>query len=148
MSSELSQTELVRAATNDPALSDKEVKLGNLTITIVDLPYDDYTKFLTMVQPVIEAMASRITAGVLASSDGLGISQLVKYSADNLPEMVRIVCKQTMPDITIDEIKKEGKNPFNMALVVIKQIEQNKIIEDITDFFEKILPLLAGKKDQ
>jgi hypothetical protein len=141
---ELSQTEIVRAATNDPELAPVSFTLGDRTFKVLDLEYDSYITFLAKLEPLLKALANQFT-GVQYDYVGdakLNVTDLFKYCAEAIPEMATIVCRATDPDITVDEVKKLGKNPFKLAAVVLKQIEQNRIIADIASFFAQILPLL------
>lgn len=140
----LSTQEIIRAATNDPALSDVMVELGDRKFKIVDLSYDDYLVFLSRLQPVLSAVAGPMMGE--ANGPELSAATLLKYCADVLPELAQLVCKQTDPTITVDEVKRLGRSPFKLAAVVLKQIEQNKMISDITDFFVQIRPLLMMGK--
>lgn len=140
----LSDTEVIRAATNDPALSERQIKLGDRTFTIVDLEYDDYLVFITKLAPLMKAFASGLLAskGIGSESPSLDPLAIIEYCASDVPELALLVCSQTDKTITLKEVKKLGKNPFNLATVVLKQIEQNNMIGDITSFFAQILPLL------
>lgn len=143
----LNDREIIRAATNHPDLADDFIVLGTepntRTFPIVDLPYDDYTRFLVLLQPVIQ-----LAAGKLASITGMQITSpinimdVIKECADSLPELATIVCQQSDRTISIEDVKVLGKTPFKLAEVVIKQIERNRMIGDISDFFVQILPLM------
>ena len=143
VSEPLSKLSIVRAATNDPALSERKIVLGDRTFPIVDLAYDHYILFLAQLQPLL--------VGILGSIPGiktLGLTStvtptaLIAYCGASLPEMARIVCAQTDPEITVVEVKLLGKTPFKLAELVLAQIEQNHIINDIRDFFVQLAPLL------
>lgn len=138
------QKEIVRAATNDPSLSTASFTLGDRTFTIVDLPYDDYIKFFAYLQPLIEKFAGAVTgiAFTTAQADDLSVSGLIKYCSESLPEMVRMMCSQTDPTVTVEDVKKMVRSPFKLAAIVMEQVKANKVIEDMTDFFEQIVPLL------
>jgi hypothetical protein len=143
----LTQQEIVRAAFNDPSLSENEVKLGDRTFKIIDLDYDSYNLFLVKLQPILGLFASSVVPQLAGSAGNITADQIIKYCADDLPEMARLSLSQTEPDITVDEIKKLAKSPFKLAAVVLKQIDQNKMIEEISTFFGAILPLIgAGLK--
>lgn len=142
----LTQTEIIRAATNDPALSTASFKLGDREFPIVDLPYDDYITFLSLLQPLFESFATAITGQTLPNSESMTPASILRYCAKSLPEMVQIMCRQTSPDITVDEVKSLGRNPFVLAAAVLKQVEHNKIIEDISDFFGLIAPMINRAK--
>jgi hypothetical protein len=146
---QLSEKEIARAVSNDPALSEVSFELGDRTFKIVDLAYDDYLAFLAELQPLVEAMFG----SVMSSGSSLGelsAQSILKYCGRSLPEMVRIVCRQTDPDITTDEVKRLAKSPFKLAWVVLKQVEQNNMVKEFADFFGSIVPLvqmaMAGQK--
>jgi hypothetical protein len=150
----LTEKDKVRGMTNDPSLSENTITLGTgefkRDFKILDLEYDDYVTFLSYLQPLME-----VALGKLASFQGIAIPQtseinaasLLAYCANDLPEMVRIVCKGTDPDITTTEIKKLVKNPFKMASIVLEQINHNKMIKDFSDFFMLILPLIKPQTE-
>jgi hypothetical protein len=135
---ELTQTDIIRAATNDPSLATREFTLGDRTFKVVDLKYDDYLTFLSHLQPLLQAVMSTMTG------ETLDVAQILKHCGAKLPEMVLLMCRQTDPNITIDEIKELGRTPFKMAQTVLVQIEHNRMIQDISDFFEQILPMVKN----
>ena len=142
---ELTQVEINQAATNDPFLANVKVTIGDRTFPILDLEYDDYVLFLSHLQPLIKGVFGKLAS--LSNMSNLDVDQingasLIEYCADALPEMVRIVCKQSDPTITADEVKKLAKNPCKMASIVLEQVQQNRMISDFTDFFVQILPLM------
>lgn len=141
--------EVARAATNDPALSLSEFVLGDKTFKIVDLAYDDYIKFLALLQPLIEGVVNGAStagsfdvAGIHVASEGFTVQGILKYCTTKLPEMVRIICAATDPSVTVDDVKRLGRNPFRLAEIVLKQIAQNKMIQDFASFFQRAMPLL------
>lgn len=143
--STLSQIDVVRAATNDPLLSDRKVRLGEREFTVVDLEYDAYLEFMAYMKPLLECALSAIPgvagAGV---SELLTPASLVSYCSKELPQMARLVCAQTDPDITVADVKRLGKTPFALAMVVLAQIEQNDMIRVVKDFFVQTAPLLKS----
>jgi hypothetical protein len=142
----LSEAAIVRAATNDPALSTTEVTLGDRTFKIVDLPYKDYLAFLVAFKPLLGVFMATAGSGLEVSGlPAFDASDLITYCSDTLPEMVRIVCKQTDPTITVDEVMELGKTPFKLANIVLIQVQQNQMIKEITDFFGTILALMPKK---
>jgi hypothetical protein len=146
--SKLSQLEIVRAATNDPAMSERVVVLGDREFPVVDLDYSSYCRFLAKLQPLLQAVAGRlgVTRGLVQAND-FGLNTLIDYCAYDLPEMAHIVVSQTDPDITVEDVKKLGKTPFKLANIVLAQIEQNEMITEIANFFVQMLPLLSeGRK--
>lgn len=138
------QTEIVRAATNSPELSTHSFTLGDRTFPIVDLPYDDYIKFFAYLQPLIEKFAGAVTGISFTSqaNDDLSVSGLITYCSASLPEMVRMMCAQTDPSVTVDDVKSWVRSPFKLASIVMEQVKANKVIEDLADFFDQIVPLL------
>lgn len=136
---------ITRAVTNDPMLSENIVTLGSEKIVILDLPYDDYITFLSLLKPFLHMFAGSLSTefglGSMAT-DNMTAANLLSYCADSLPEMAWIVVKQTRPELDIEDIKKLAKTPFKMAGIVVAQVNQNKMIQDIADFFGQILPLM------
>lgn len=137
----LTSHDIVRAATNDPAMSTASFKLGERSFPIVDLPYDDYIKFLAFLQPLFDAFATALS-GRGSVGDTLTASDLLKYCASSLPEMVLLMCRQTDKDMTADEVKRLGRNPFVLANAVLAQVTHNSVIEDIKSFFEQITAMM------
>jgi|SRR6185437_436649 len=146
----LTKTDIIRAATNNPVLSTSQFTLGDKVYTIVDLAYDDYLAFLSMLQPLIEQLVKGVSGrrgislnGIDISTPGISAANIIAYCSENLPKMAQIVCKATDPDITIEKIKADAKNPFKLAEVVLAQVIQNNIIKDFASFFQSVLPLLT-----
>jgi len=137
--------EIVRAATNAPELSTRTVPLGDREFKVVDLEYDDYLLFMAQLQPLLEGLL-----GNLPGVRGLGLSSvlsptdIMRYCGKSLVDMAVIVCKQTDPSVTAEEVKRLAKSPFKLVTVVMAQIEQNNIIGELKDFFNLVLPLLKG----
>lgn len=146
----LSETEILAAATNSPELSPDEFQLGEHTFKVVHLSYDDYLQFLAHLQPFLDAVVSKLAEKANLSIPGidtgnsLELPMLVRFCGENLPEMVRIICKQTMPNITVQQVKEWGRTPFNLASIVLKQVAKNHMIKDFADFFARIAPLLKS----
>ena len=146
-SPKLSKEEQIQAAVNSPELSEQSFQLGDQTFKIIDLPYDDYLQFVSMLSPLLDAFISKLTPaasipGINLDSGKVTSAALLKYCGTTLPEMVRIICSQTDPAITVETIKAKGKNPFRLAGIVMQQISRNNIIGDFADFFAQIAPLL------
>lgn len=146
----ISEERIVEAATNDPALSPDEFRLGDARFKLVYLPYDDYLSFLTYLRPFMEMIAGAVSKKRNVSVPGIDLGpapafdmdNLIRFCGNSLPEMVRLVCKQTAPDITVEQIKEGGKNPFVLASIVIRQVAKNQMIKDFADFFAQMTPLL------
>src|SRR5581483_962643 len=125
-------------------------RLGDRIFKIIDLEYDAYLKFVLLLKPFITAVFGLISQkskvgipGIELSNTSFSEDALLEYCGVNLPEMARIVCASTDPDITVDDVKKLGKTPFNLAKVVMAQVQRNNIIKDFTDFFVQALPMLG-----
>lgn len=135
---------VAQVVSNDPITSDIEVKLGARTFKLIDLPYDDYVTFTAYLEPLLKAVASGVMGG--GAFEGIGsvsASDIARYCSDTLPQMVQICLRQTDPRMTVDEVKRLGKTPFKLVPIVVKQMERNNIIHEITDFFELMLPLMG-----
>ncbi len=146
----VSQHEMVRAALNAPELSEREFKLGDKVYKIIDLEYDDYLMFVELLTPLIEVFQNRAKAEEVSVPDialtpeaGLDFKAVLKYCKNDLPELVRIICRQTDPDITVEDIKKAG-NPIKLANIVLQQILQNNMIQEFADFFVQMIPLMRA----
>lgn len=143
---DLPEKEVLRAATNSPTLSEDSFLFAGKTYKIVDLSYDHYITFVSLLKPVLEGVFSHLAPANVAQQlelpQKLDIYKLIGYCADQLPELVRIVIAQTEPEVTLDFVKQNHKSPFNLATIVMKQIIRNGIIRDFTDFFAQAAPLL------
>jgi hypothetical protein len=146
----LTTVQITTAALNDPALSPDEFKLGDRVFKVVDLSYDDYMKFITLLSPLIDSIFGKLARrapsipGVTLApdTDQFSVKQLFQYCGSTLPEMAALVCKASDPEIAVDEIKLLAKTPFKLADVILLQMERNNILKDFADFFARILPLM------
>lgn len=141
----LSQADLDRAATNDPATS-PTFKLGDREFKVLDLNYKDYIRFFSHLKPMIGVIVGAIATsrGVPMSLPAFDSMSLIDYCAEELPEMVRIICSQTDPTITAEEVTTLGKTPFTLARIVAMQMNRNNMINDFMDFLKETLPLLKA----
>jgi hypothetical protein len=145
----VSQHEMVRAALNAPELSEREFKLGDKVYKVIDLEYDDYLMFVELLTPLFEMLQNRANEAIsvpdiaLTPEAGLDFKAVLKYCKNDLPELVRIICRQTDPDITVEQIKKAG-NPIKLANIVLQQILQNNMIQEFADFFVQMIPLMRA----
>lgn len=135
---ELTEQQIVAAATNDPDFSAVEVEFGGKTYKLIDMAYDDYIKFLALLRPFLEALASRVSG----TNPDINVSDLITHCGEAIPKMAYLALKQVDEDITVEYIKQVGKTPFRIAPVVLKQVEKNNIIQDVADFFVQILPMM------
>lgn len=145
---ENSKEEAAKALVNSPELSDISFTLGDREFKVIDLGYDDYLKFITFLTPMLEvfigSLASVGGVNVVAPIKEINATSIIKYCGESLPEIACIVCTQTDPTITSEEIKKLAKTPFKLCEIVLLQIEKNKIIGDFASFFQQMMPLLKG----
>lgn len=143
------------AATN--TLSIASFELGGKEYKVVNLRYDDYLKFITYLTPLLEtffgSLASVGGIKVVSPSSPINAMSIVKYAGESLPELACIVCNQTDPTVTTENVKiwcenSEPRGPFKLAELVIKQIEQNKIVNDFASFFVQMLPMIKAALNQ
>src|SRR6185436_10259233 len=114
---EITQEVKVQAALNVPELAQMGFKMGDKEYPILDLPYDDYIQFLALLQPFLEAFTGQLAkaAGLGDNSGAATATSLIKYCAETLPEMVQIIARQSVPAITVQDVKILCKTPFKMA---------------------------------
>lgn len=148
----VTERDMVRAALNAPELSEKEFKLGEKVYKVIDLEYDDYLMFVELLTPLIDVLQNRAKQAEVSVPDiavvpeaGLDFRAVLKYCKKELPELVQIICKQTDPNITVEDIKKAG-NPIKLANIVLQQILQNNMIQEFADFFVQMIPLMRAVK--
>lgn len=151
--STLTNEQINRAAWNDAV---EHFTLGGREFKIVDLPYDDYTRFLSYIAPLMEHIVKKMVlsqAAGLALPDGIALEptsftafDLLKVCTDNLPQMAQLVCKQTDPFITVEDVKKLAGKPMPLADIIIRQIVQNGMIGDFKDFFERMISMLKAMR--
>lgn len=148
MGKKLTEQDKIRAAVNAPA---DTFVLGDKTFEIKDLPYDDYLQFVGLVSPLIDVLVNRVKTQMSATIPGIDLdttkfnaAQIIQFCGSTLPEMVHIICRQTDPDITVDEIKRLAGRPTVLANIVMQQMIQNGIIQDFTDFFGQMVRTLRG----
>jgi len=145
---ENAKEEAVKAAINSPEMSDIKFTLGEKEFKVVDLPYDDYLKFLSYLTPMLEvfigSLASTGGVRVMKPTSDINAGSIIKYCGESLPQIVCIVCNQTDPTVTTEDVKKWAKSPFVLCNIVLLQIEKNAIISDFASFFASVLPLLKS----
>jgi hypothetical protein len=148
----LTEQEILAAAVNSPSLSDDEFVLGEFTYKVVHLPYDDYVSFLAYLQPFLDGIIGKLSEKNNVSLPGITLSEpvdmgvFVRFCGKSLPEMARLVCKQTRSEVTIDEIKQAAGNPFVLAALVFKQINKNQMIQTFASFFAQLTHLIKPRK--
>lgn len=146
----LSREQIERAAFNKPA---EEFTLGDRTFLIQDLPYDDYTEFVSHLAPVVEQLFSKLVMsrvgvelpnGINIEPSSITAFDMIKVCSGSLPEMAHIICRQTDPTITVEEVKRLAKTPIAIAEVVIRQIVLNGMIKDLLSFFGQMISMLKA----
>lgn len=133
-------TQVVAAMTNDPLLSEHQVEFGGKVYTLVDLSYDDYMKFLVLLQPFLESVVMKLAD----RSSPINVGDIVRHCGESLPHLVYLSLKQVDEDIDILKIKEIAKTPFKLVPVVVKQIEKNQMIKEFSDFFVQMLPMVKS----
>lgn len=149
----LSTDQLTKAAFNSAV---DEFTLGERTFTIYQLPYDDYCAFMTHIAPLMENICKRIIlsknggvelpGGITIEAASFSVFDLLKICSHTLPEMAQLVCKQSDPTITLDDVKKLAGKPIALAEPVLKQIMVNGMIQDFKDFFAQMISMLKAFK--
>lgn len=132
-------------------LKPNEFILGGKKFEVGDLDYDSYESFLGLLQPLADTVVKNLISGAGVNVSGLDIrgtfsaAQIIASCGRNLPELARLICKNTEPDITTDEVKRLAKTPFILAEVVLKQVVHSGMLTDILQFFNHMLPLLKTR---
>ena len=126
---------IAEAATNDSVLVKEEVVLGEppQTFKIKYLPYDDQIVFLTLLSPVFEDLLSRV--GATVNVDPLNFQKILLLCKESLPELGKLILKQSKPEITIEEVKVLCESPFKICELVLIQINKNNLIGQFSSFF-------------
>lgn len=139
----LTPQDIARAIGNDAAQATRFIKLGERTFPVLDLEYDDYVTYMALMEPLLQAVVTAVASrvGVEFGSE-ISPQSIIKHCAKVLPEMVRLSCKASDPDITVEEVKRLGKTPFVLAAAALQQIVQNNMVKDFQDFFGQIAPLM------
>lgn len=140
------EQQLIRAAVNLPV---DKFQIGERVFDIVDLPYDDYIFFISYLAPLIEILVTHLSRTNDLAIPGINLSPeyftpklLLEMCGTTLPEMVQLMCKQSDPSITVQDVKLLAKRPTVLATAVLKQIQQNGIIKEFGDFFAQVTGIL------
>ena len=141
-----SNEDKIRAAVNAPA---SKFVLGEREFEIKDLPYDDYLEFVGLVTPLIDTLINRVKVKNAAHIPGIDLdvktisaANILEFCGSSLPKMAALICRQTDPSITEEDVKKLAGRPTALANVVMQQMAQNGIIQDFTDFFGQMVKTL------
>lgn len=133
------------AATNAPSMSDLVGKIGDVEYPVLHLPYKDYLEFLGGLEPMLKGLGVGILSGE-PMEGAMSIAALLKSCGEAIPTMACIVCRQTRPETTVEELVSGKATPFDLAKLVLLQIERNNMIKDIADFFVQSLRLVKQGK--
>lgn len=161
----LPQARIIEAATNSPSLCPDEFQLGDRTFKVLHLEYDEYLAFTGYLQPLLTKISDLVLSRAGVSLPGIDLnsgdasispSSLMQFCVRDLPEMALLVCNmqsavEKKPELLVDIpwLKKSARNPFELAKIVMKQMEKNNLVKDFLDFFVQALPtILALKKLQ
>ena len=140
----MDKLQIVHGVTNSAATSDTTVQLGDRTFKLVHLPYDDYTDFICLAEPVLKSIMQGLSNG-FGDSLAVEATSIVKPLLKTLPEIVFICLKQTDPNITISEIKTLAKSPMPLAKIVVAQAQHNGMIQEFSDFFAQMATMLKAQ---
>lgn len=147
----ISEGELTRAALNLPA---NEFMLGERKFEIKDLSYRDYLAFTRYLTPFMEAVGSRLISDKLGVSvpgidlgGAISATSIIDFCGEKLPEMVQIICRQTDPSITVEEIEALAKKPSALIGPVVQQIVHSKVVSDFASFFAQAMTLLSPNQN-
>lgn len=142
----LTSLQLTRAAVNLPV---DQFQLGDRTFTIQDLSYDSYITFIGYLTPLIENVVSKIAnnqgvsiPGIEMQSSLFSATNILSLCSKELPAMVQLMCRETDPSITVEQVKELAKRPTVLVTAVTKQIKQNDMIKDFADFFAQVLSVV------
>lgn len=124
----------------------KFFSLGDRQFDLKDLAYDDYLEFIDLARPIIESVADslNVVADNAGGSEvkldplGLDFQKLIKLAGHELPRMAWICCKQSDPKISIADVKRLARRPYPLLEVVLLQVQHNKLIEELQDFFPRL----------
>lgn len=145
-----SEREINLAATNNPALAPDEFTLGDRKFKVMNLRYDDYICFLGYLRPFLEGIGKSLVSNrgvqvpdITINSSMLDAGALFTFCINDLPDMVRIVCKQTDKTVTVEDVKDWAGEPFILCEIVLRQVARNNMIGQFASFFAHLLPILT-----
>lgn len=146
---ELTPTDIAKAVRNEPrgtfTLGDEEFGVTPRTFEIKDLDYDSYIEFVDLARPILSALAESLQVtqdngelGLQFDPSSLNYEELIKLAGSKLPRMAWLCCKQSDRSIKLDEVKRLGRRPHNLLMVVIEQVKANKLVEEFARAFPQI----------
>jgi hypothetical protein len=157
----LSDELLHNAVQND---YNKSFELGGREFQLKDLAYDDYVLFVKLASPLVESVIGVVQPVLSAAEDGspelikdfkidmsaIDVDTMADMAGHNLPIMAHLVCKQSAPQITLNEVKElamsrknKTRGPFAMLEIVLRQVAHNKLIEEFAEFFPRLGSLVG-----
>ena len=152
----LTPEQIILGATNDPALSKNEFKLGDKTYKYVHLSYDYYIEFMVKIKPLLAAVVGTVASKAKSTVTLPGIKLLenplgsaIQFAGQDIPDMVRIIINNSLEAeekterITVEEIKKiRGVTPMSLSNLIMGQVVYNNMIPEFASFFVQMMPLL------
>jgi len=155
--STLTPEQILLGATNDPALSKDEFKLGTKTYKYIHLSYDYYIEFMLKLKPlltgVVGTLASKAKATVTIPGIDLianPLGSMISFAGEDIPDMVRIIINNYLEaegkedeKITSADIKKiRGITPMSLSNIIMGQVIYNNMIPEFASFFVQLMPIL------
>ncbi len=148
----LTQEQIIRAATNSPALAEDQFVLGDRTFKIIDLQYKSYLAFMRHLQPLVKMLGELLLREDSILPEGLSLNiqdaplakifeGLLDYCGETLPEMVALICQQTDKTITAEWVEEHAQSPLQLAGIAMQQVAQNNMVEDVVRFFVLLRPM-------
>jgi len=155
-STALTEAQKLAASTNNPALFTDSFQLGDKTYKVVHLPYRDYIAFMKLVEPLLSAMTNGLVErfspvrvpGIELPTEKLSLRAIIDFCADSLPAMVCMVCKQTQPEITVEDVEKVAQSPYQLAEIVMQQMVVNGMLKDFANFTKRAAMMLNQSMKQ
>jgi hypothetical protein len=151
----ITEQELAHAVTNDPILSPDEFMLGDRKFKICHLTYKENVKFLALVMPLFEGVVNKFTKRTFLSvpdiameAASIGSLGILKFAEADLPELARIVCSKTDPNITVEEVMELGQDPITLGEVVMKQLVRQGTIKKFSQVFQQLLARIPKKSQK
>lgn len=105
------------------------IPFGGKDFKLLSLKYEDYCEFLELMTPFLEPLFNS------DPNTGVDIKSIVKMLNRNLPRMTFLMFHSQDANVTEEWIKENAGSPFELAGLVFKQMEKNKVIKDFADFF-------------
>jgi hypothetical protein len=125
---------------------DKSFVLGDRVFPVKDLSYDAYVEFMELSRPILTMLVDSLElknqngeVDVEFNPAGFDVEKLIKLAGNELPRMAWLCCKQSDPNISIQDVKKLARRPQTMVQVVLAQVKHNDLAREFADFFKQIV---------